>query len=455
MTATLAARTLHHVAPGDLLLERNIRDSVPSPDLVSSVKALGVLEPITAVTNADGAPVVRFGHRRTLAAIEAGLETVPVYIAVDDSTDDDAEVARIVSQRDENTQRTGLSTADEVGVVEQLAAFGLSAGQMVEQARLSKDTVDTALAVSGSKLARKATDRYEALTLDQAAVVAEFEQDPEIAKELIVTAVEDPTRFAHMAQCRRDDRTRAQLITDARDKLAAAGIKILNERPGYSDKAKALYHLVDTETGKNVTDKAHVKCPGHAVHLIAYAGDGKVVEEVYCTDPKKNGHRDRYGSSRTPAADMSAKEREAAKKARALVIEHNKAWQSALTVRREWLAVFAKLKTPPKGAGAFLAGAFAHDLSQLTIDYKNDHQKLVTEWLGGKSPEALAKTATDGRALVIALVQLIARYEGGLGKDDWRHDGTTHRVGRYLRFLESAGYGLSDVEKYAISKKTV
>jgi ParB family chromosome partitioning protein len=444
--------TLQHVAPGTLLLKRNIRDAKPSPELVESLKIFGVLEPVTAVTSRDGL-VVRYGHRRVLAAVEAGLDAIPVYVRGADELDDDAEISRVISQFDENTVRDGLTTADEVGVVEQLVAFGLSAEEISKQARLDPEGVAQAVTVSKSKLASKATTKYEALTLEQAAAIAEFEDDVELAKSLIVTAIERPGQFEHTVQRVRDDRARAAAIHEATEQLEAKGIKVI-EAPGYDDtKTRQLSYLVDA-AGKDITTRAHVKCPGH----VAWFPRHWNADPVYgCLNYATHGHKYRYGSSAdTAAADLTPAEREKAKKARRLVIDNNKAWDSAQTVRRAWLADLAKRKTAPKGAAAHIAAVLGHDAAVLT-DYRVG--KLANEWLGisQESNSAVAECAakaSEGRALLIVLVQVLAAIESMRSRDDWRQNGKTSTAGRHLSYLESIGYELSDVEKYAVSTKT-
>jgi ParB family transcriptional regulator, chromosome partitioning protein len=67
----------------------NIRtDARLDKDFVASIKDFGVLVPVIAVRTAGGDVRVRFGHRRTLAAIQADLGTVPVEIVGDEATDD-------------------------------------------------------------------------------------------------------------------------------------------------------------------------------------------------------------------------------------------------------------------------------------------------------------------------------------------------------------------------------
>ena len=121
---------------------------------------------------------VRFGHRRTLAAIEADLATVPVEIVGDEATDDAGEIERILTQHAENAHRTALTDSEQLGVIEQLDAFGMSAAQIAKRTKIKRDTVNTALVVAKSDLAKAASDRYDFLTLEQAAAVAEFDDDP-------------------------------------------------------------------------------------------------------------------------------------------------------------------------------------------------------------------------------------------------------------------------------------
>ncbi len=125
-------------------------------------------------------------------------------------------------------------------------------------------------------------------------------------------------------------------------------------------------------------------------------------------------------------------------------------------MRRAWLADFAKRKTAPKGTAAFLAVALSLDTHALT----SGGNELAAGWLGKKHPGfghadlSPAKSTTENRALVIALVQVLAAYKVQMTKGTWRADGTQNAAGRYLRFQQRSGYTLAEVEQYAISNKT-
>src|SRR5215211_7846503 len=187
-TTAASPVTRVELGPRSLLVDVNIRtDARLDKDFVASIKDLGVLVPITAVRTATGDVRVRFGHRRTLAAIEADLATVPVEIVGDEATDDAGEIERILTQHAENAHRTALTDSEQLGVIEQLSAFGLSAAQVAKRTKIKREKVNTALAVTKSELAKAATERYDFLTVEQAATIAEFDDDPEAVKQLIVT----------------------------------------------------------------------------------------------------------------------------------------------------------------------------------------------------------------------------------------------------------------------------
>jgi ParB family transcriptional regulator, chromosome partitioning protein len=106
------------VDPASLLVDVNIRDdNRVDKDFLASVKEHGVIVPITAVRTASGELRVRHGHRRTQAAVEGGLNSVPVEVVGDESEDDAAQVDRILRQYAENEHRAGLTSAEKVDVV--------------------------------------------------------------------------------------------------------------------------------------------------------------------------------------------------------------------------------------------------------------------------------------------------------------------------------------------------
>jgi ParB family chromosome partitioning protein len=113
-----------NLAPATLLLDRNIRLTTSADKtLIESIREHGVLQPIIAVRTSDGGVRVRYGNRRTLAAVEAGLTTVPVDVIGDE---DDDQIDRILTQWAENQVRSGLSTAG-VSIIPRLNGWAIVA----------------------------------------------------------------------------------------------------------------------------------------------------------------------------------------------------------------------------------------------------------------------------------------------------------------------------------------
>jgi len=183
-----------------------------------------------------------------------------------------------------------------------------------------------------------------------------------------------------------------------------------------------------------------------------------------CTDYPTHGHRHMWRSTtRTPAAERSEANREAAAADRRDVIASNKAWASAETVRREWLRTFVTRKTAPKTAVAFIAAAvvagdyalrdawvsgheFAHGL--FGLEQPAGYASARTQVLAG-----LLEGVTDARAQMITLALVLAAYEAATSNLSWRTVNTD--TARYLRYLEANGYTLSTVELRACGEQPV
>jgi ParB-like chromosome segregation protein Spo0J len=215
--------------PATLLVDVNVRHDVRLDKVfVASIEENGVLSPVVAVRTRDGDIRVRLGHRRVLAALEVGRR-VPVAVVGDESGDDADQIERLVAQFAENEHRLSLTTAERVDVVEQLSLLGVPAAQIVKRTRIPRKQVASALAVAGSELAKGAAARHEFLTLDQAAAVAEFDQDTEAVNALLAAA--KTGQFAHIVQRLRDERDEAQARSAAEADLAASGVRVV-ERSG-------------------------------------------------------------------------------------------------------------------------------------------------------------------------------------------------------------------------------
>lgn len=487
------AAELVYVDPAALVVGANVRLDVRlDPDFVASIRERGVLEPIVAYRDGDQRLVVLRGQRRTVGAVQAQRPTVPVVVIAEPG-----DVDRVVDQLIENDHRAGLGDGERAAAFTQLAAFGLPAGDIVRRTATRPEAVNRALAVAASTRAQALAGQYPALSFDNLAAVAEFEDDPTALAEL-ERAAEQGRGFAHVAQGLRDTRQQRQAREAAEQALADAGVKVV-ENIHSRAKTRRLDQLKAAD-GEEVTAQAHAGCPGHAAFLDEqwlYPGDDgypdpdsdadpddddaavyAAVPVYVCLDWARHGHQERYPSSSgraSSAEDKTDEERAAAAAERRRVIEGNRAWDSASTVRRQWLVTLLARKTAPARAAAFVAGSLArrdHAVSRALTDGNDLARELL-----GLEPEGhsygdyegyqrrrrelveLIERASEARALVLTLGLVLAAYEQEADRGSWRrtsatgYDGQIEATPRYLRFLECCGYELAPIELRACGEQ--
>jgi len=439
------------VDPRTLLLDRNLRASgAADRDLVASLKAHGVLVPLTAVRTDDGLRV-RHGHRRTRAAIDAGLPHVPVLILGPDSDDTTEQITRILTQWAENEHRAGLTPTDKIGAVEQLAAFGLTPAAIARRTRTPRGHIDAALRIASSPAARDGLHQHP-LDLTQAATLAEFDDDPDAVTRLLTAA--DHGTFDHTAQLLRDDRADRTARDTLTRQLRDAGTTVIDP-PDPTRLLASLHH-----DGTPLTPESHQNCPGHAAYLqrtltptITDPAAPPYRPIHVCTAPDSHGHTSRFhtptSSDNTPAPSTSARARA---HERATVAENNRQWRSATTVRRSWLRDFLTRRTPPAGADRFLAARLAaadHDLTRALTRHHPLAGTLLTTPDSTLDPvhlAALIDDAPEPRARVLLLGLVLAAYEDTYADPHtWRTP--TPAARRYLTTLQTWGYTPADIER--------
>ena len=257
MTTTTAG-TIEHVDPTAIKVEENVRlDVTIDREFVASIKANGVLVPILARRDDQGRVSVRAGQRRTLAAREAGVATIPAYIV----TGDDDTATRIIEQLVENDQRQGVKQSERVAAFKQLSFDGMSAATIGRRTGTKAAEVKKGLAVADSAAVTESADLYE-LTLDQAAVLIEFEDDAEVLAELSTEARQRPAQFGHAVQRARDDRARAAAVAARTAELIEEGWTILDRQPGYYEAEHVRVSYLDDADGNQITVETRATVEG-------------------------------------------------------------------------------------------------------------------------------------------------------------------------------------------------
>ncbi|MBG6218918.1 ParB/RepB/Spo0J family partition protein [Arthrobacter sp. CAN_A6] len=141
---------LEHLNPAQLTIDANVRAEVHlDAEFLASIKQHGVLQPVVAHRTEQGVHVL-YGQRRTLAAVEGVLQTMPVCVV-----ESLGEADRLVQQMVENDQRLSLTDRDRTEAFHQLSLMGISAAQIAKKTGSKKTTVETALKVRANDTATK------------------------------------------------------------------------------------------------------------------------------------------------------------------------------------------------------------------------------------------------------------------------------------------------------------
>lgn len=451
------AAHLEHLNPATLLVDVNIRaDLGLDQAFLQSIDELGVLTPVVAVRSGDGIRV-RAGHRRTVAAVEVGLDTIPVLIV-----DDDGDQERIIEQIAENTQRAALAPADLIGAVEQLALLGVPAERIARRTALASEHVATALAAASKPAVLDAVTTTPGLTLEHAGWLAELDQDEDQRDWLAENFTGDPGRDRHLVEQARAAATLARAMADAAQQLTAAG-HTRHHGSVYEDPAAEYLTNLTDQARHPLTPENHQSCPGHAYTLHDYrAGSspfpietpaGTVYARWLCTDWRSHGHLDRYASSpSTPTVDDIAARTEQ----RRTVIALNRAGDAALKVRRGWLTDFTRRRTPAKDHAGFMwEGAARRHLAAIQDEELGlGKVEQILGLPGRHTGQAFDTWITRQPQTLLGHLSVCARlwsYELRLDKSVWR---AGDQAAFYLTALEGWGYTLSDVEQVTVGRIT-
>lgn len=480
MTTSLPTGVLEHLDPNEIEVEINVRTEASlTKQFIASIKEQGVLVPVVAVRE-DGKVKVRAGQRRTLAAREAGLTSIPVYIA---NTDLDT-ATRLSQQIVENDHRMSLTSADRVKGIQQMLDTGMSMTKVAKRLSVSSERVKQSKAVSASEAAMSALDSG-AVTLGEAAAIAEFEDDDAVVDRLMRAVGRN--YFEHEVERARRDRIAAAEREKAAAPWREKGFAVLSINEAIAAEMVPLHALLTTDG--NAADESAVKNPGNwAITLSdeavftdmdgnpvneslidwstesdpeAKAEEGmlhcdSVVEKIewvpssyFCVNLEAEGLTASgwYGTdvSRTPDLTSDDLERKAEEKAeRRRLIALNKAGDAAMSVRRKFVTELLQRKTSPKGTATFIAERLVAD--PYLLQRGGD---VASELLGAdiRSGELLDHV-TDARAEVVLLGVTLGSLELLTPRDAWRGPGPVQAA--YLSFLAANGYGLSAVEQVIV-----
>ncbi|MET8528931.1 ParB/RepB/Spo0J family partition protein [Micromonospora sp. NPDC005172] len=435
--ADLAGPTLRaqYLDPRDLVDNpRNLRTDVGDlSDLTASMAVVGVLCPLVVIPVPDqpNAFQLIIGHRRKYAAIELGMEQVPVWVASDEGA-----AAQIVAQLAENGHRVGLTPTEEAEAFHQLTLLDWSPEQIATVRAIPTAKVKQTLKLRELPQAARGAADAGTLTLEDAAALTEFTEDP-AALDRILKGTGSSWGFRHAIAAERSKRTFAAAKERAKAELVLAGVKVTSKPKGYpcSGTAVAAMQLADAN-GIPLDPDVYPTLAGLAA-FVEKIGD-HAQTTFYCAEPDRYGYqRLSYGSRRGVTEEERAR-REAAEQARA---EYLAGLTVAADVRREFYRT-------AYGSARAVKRLFLEALRATVVDglrFRDVDGLYAT--LGGVDGAAAVVAREDKlrRCLVAQWICVQERNLGYAARDEtWALD--DEAAVAWLDQLVADGYTLSEAE---------
>lgn len=194
-------------------------------DLANSIKANGLLSPLSVVPNGERYRVIA-GHRRLQACKQAGTGAVPCFVL------DLTPLQQLEAMVTENCQREQLTVLEEADAIQGMLDLGATTAAVAHRLGRSADYVrDRAKAASIKADVRKTRDDFDQLTIGQLMAIARYDGQPDRQERLAHAA--GTSNFDYILHNIEVDDRRSQWFADV-SALLATGTTGLNviEDPG-------------------------------------------------------------------------------------------------------------------------------------------------------------------------------------------------------------------------------
>lgn len=197
-------------------------------DLAASIKANGLLSPLSVVPNGSRFRVIA-GHRRLMACKQAGTGAVPCFVLDLDP------LQQLEAMITENCQREQLTALEEADAIQGMLDLGATTASVAHRLGRSADYVrDRAKAASIDNEVRATRDDFGQISIGQLVAIARYDGQPDRQKKLAQAA--GTSNFDYILRnIERDDRDR-QWIESVAALLVEpdSGINLIPD-PAYSN----------------------------------------------------------------------------------------------------------------------------------------------------------------------------------------------------------------------------
>ena len=399
---------------------------------IADPNGVGILQPVVLTPVDDGYCIIA-GHRRTAAAIEAGVERMLCVVREDLAERTPEQVAAMLI---ENVQRKNLTTTEEALGYAQLTAFDWTPEQIARATGRKTDHVRNALTLAGLPgEVHKAADSGD-LTLEDAAALEEFADDPKTVASILQKGSKWGVR--HAVQDERRKRDNKAKEAKLRDELAQAGVVVIRKPKNFpwSSREAAAYNLFDAE-GQRLDPEAVKTLPGFAAFIENDFGGPKTT--VVCINPEASGYsRHGYNSYLSPE-DAARKEA-----ARLAEEEQRAALETAADVRRAFLVTTYGSAKAAKTLYLDALRDTVLDPSSVAVD---ERRAALVHDLAGVDLDTAENAGQDRLARLLVARWITAQENNLVNIGAGRLWGTRPAAAlAWLDRLTTAGYEKSDAE---------
>ena len=406
-------------------------------DLAASIKANGLLSPLSVVPNGERYRVIA-GHRRLAACKQAGTGAVPCFVLDLDP------LQQLEAMVTENCQREQLTVLEEADAIQGMLDLGATTAAVAHRLGRSSDYVrDRAKAASIDNEVRATRDDFSQLTIGHLVAIARYDGRPDLQKKLAQAA--GTSNFDYILRnIERDDRDR-QWIESVAALLAEPdnGINLIPDPP-YSNPEWRYSGCMFPSAGtpEEVIEKIREQNPAAvSIHTVS--------QQVY------------LWARRDHAADAEKEARRAAEQAERDARRHALEEYAATSADKRMAWLHANLhgikrdklvETTARLGLLQIIDPFPGGFTDALTNW-NDHTGIREEYekITGITAEDAPTAArislqTDDWPLEAASI-LAARFEWFIDPTDWTAvNDTSRRIPGYYQILQDLGYTPADDE---------
>lgn len=407
-------------------------------DLAASIKANGLLSPLSVVPNGERYRVIA-GHRRLMACKQAGTGAVPCFVLDLDP------LQQLEAMVTENCQREQLTVLEEADAIQGMLDLGATTAGVAHRLGRSADYVRDRAKVAGIKTEVRATrDDFGQISIGQLVAIARYDGRPDLQKRLAQAAGTSNFDYT-LRRIERDENDRQWIESVAVLLKNADGINLIPdpEKP-YSDPEWCYRGCMFPSTGtpEEVIEKIRELNPAAvSIHTVS--------QQVYLwTRRDKTADAEKEARRAAEQAERDAR-RHALEEYAAASADKRMAWLHANLhgVKRDKL-----VETTARLGLLQIIDPFPGGLVDALNSWRDhtgirEEYEKITGITAEDAPTAARISLQTDKWPLEATSILAARFEWFIDPEDWTTvNDTSRRIPGYYQILQDLGYTPADDE---------